>query len=151
MRACSRVIGRLGVRRGSGVLGVLAAAALGGCRSGGEVGAGPVYPESLPRAQTLDIHAFRQGPTLRMTNTSARSFGRSMVWINGRFGYEVTGFAIGQTLELPLARFTDERGRRFRAGGFFAAEPPDLLALVELETLAGRREKLGLIAVGQRR
>ena len=129
----------------------------GGCVSRGEVDSGPRYPEELQRRETLDIHAFRQGTRLRLTNTTGRSFGPGTLWLNGRYGYAIDGLDIGQTLSVPLERFIDEQGRRFGAGGFFAAERPELLALVELTVQEDGDEpdaqpvKFGFIAVGQRR
>lgn len=127
---------------------------LAGCASTGELGSGPVYPQASQRVETLDIHAFRSGTRLQLTNTTGRSFGPGTLWLNGRYGYAVDGLDIGQTLRVPLGDFVDEQGRRFGAGGFFAAEPPELLALVELTVDAPAEEqptKYGLIAVGQRR
>ncbi|MEQ8943709.1 MAG: hypothetical protein RIC94_04035 [Phycisphaerales bacterium] len=134
------------------ILGV--ACVLTGCASTGELDSGPVYPQASDRVETLDIHAFRSGTRLRLTNTTGRSFGPGTLWLNGRYGYAIDGLAIGQTLELPLTRFVDEQGRRFGAGGFFAAERPELLALVELTVDQADGEppvKYGLVAVGQRR
>ncbi|MEO1008989.1 MAG: hypothetical protein AAFX79_10500 [Planctomycetota bacterium] len=128
--------------------------ALAGCRTGGELDSGPRYPEALPPVETLDIHAFREGTRLRLTNTTPYSFGPGTLWLNGRYGYDIEGLDIGQTLEIPLGRFIDEQGRRFRAGGFFAAEAPELIALVEMvtpEAGGGRSLKYGFIAVGDRR
>lgn len=125
-----------------------------GCASTGELDSGPRYPEASQRVETLDIHAFRSGTRLQLTNTTGRSFGPGMLWLNGRYGYAIEGVDIGQTIRVPLGDFVDEQGRRFGAGGFFAAEPPELLALVELTVDAPADEqptKYGLIAVGQRR
>lgn len=113
-----------------------------------------MYPEAVDRSETLDIHAFRDGTRLQLTNTTGRSFGPGMLWLNGRYGYAIDGLDIGQTLRVPLEDFTDEQGRRFGAGGFFAGERPELLALVELtvqEAEGDQPVKYGLIAVGQRR
>ncbi|MCW5755811.1 MAG: hypothetical protein KIT54_01090 [Phycisphaeraceae bacterium] len=123
-----------------------------GCASTGELDSGPLYPRAVQRAETLDIHAFREGTRLRLTNTTARSFGPGMVWLNGRYGFPIDGLEVGQTLRVPLERFVDEQGRRFGAGGFFAAERPELLALVEMTVeMEGQPVKYGLVAVGIRR
>jgi len=61
---------------------------------------------------------------------------------------------VGETISAPLGRFADENSDRFKPGGFFATEDPDLLAVVELETTSphtGEPELLRLIAVGNRR
>jgi hypothetical protein len=149
----------LGVLRASAILvSCVCLAALASCASTSEVDSGPMYPQGVQRIETLDIHAFRDGTRLQLTNTTARSFGPGMLWLNGRYGYAIDGLDIGQTLHLPLSRFVDEQGRRFAAGGFFAGERPELLALVEMTTseprLDGEGEravKFGLVAVGQRR
>lgn len=127
-------------------------AVLAGCASRGDLDSGPVYPFASQRVETLDIHAFREGTRLRLTNTTARSFGPGMVWLNARYGFPIDGLEVGQTLRVPLERFVDEQGRRFGAGGFFAAERPELLALVEMTVdMEGQPVKYGLVAVGIRR
>ncbi len=137
---------------------VLSTMVISGCASTNEVNAGPQYPEGLARIEPLNIHAFRSGTRLQLTNTTGVSFGPGMLWLNGRYGREIDGLAVGQTLRVPLGGFIDEQGRRFGAGGFFAAERPELLALVEMTTSEARLDgegeravKYGLIVVGQRR
>lgn len=142
----------LAMRRGVAILSL--GLFLTGCASTGELDSGPRYPEASQRVETLDIHAFRSGTRLQMTNTTGHSFGQGMLWLNGRYGYAIDGLDIGETIRVPLRQFVDEQGRRFGAGGFFAAEPPELLALVELTVEHAEGEqptKYGLIAVGQRR
>lgn len=117
-----------------------ALALLGGCglfRSGAyspiDVEYARALPEGLTQEQTLDIQVFRDGTRLELTNTTARSFGEATLWVNRRFGLPIDRFDIGQTLDVPLARFVDQYGVPFRAGGFFATEPPDPVVLVQLE------------------
>lgn len=148
----------LGMLKGAAIffsgLGLMLAMGLAsGCASTGELDSGPMYPEGVQRSETLDIHAFRDGTRLQLTNTTGSSFGPGMLWLNGRYGYAIDGLAIGETLRLPLERFVDEQGRRFGAGGFFAGERPELLALVELTVQESDDQpvKYGLVAVGQRR
>ena len=108
----------------------------------------------MRRRGTRDIRAWRSGTKLELTNAAGRSFGPGMLWVNGRYGFPIEGLDIGQTLRLPLGGFVDEQGRRFGAGGFFAAERAELLALVELTVQEADEDQLvkyGLIAVGQRR
>ena len=78
-----------------------------------------------------------------MTNTSARAFGPSTLWINASHSREIDGFAIGESLTLDLRSFVDEYGNTFRAGGFFATRRPHDLVLAEIET--GDSERFGLI------
>ncbi len=112
------------------------------------------YPIALSRAETLNIQVIREGPQITLTNTSARAFGPSTLWLNNRYAYPIEGLEVGETISLHLGRFADENSDRFRPGGFFATEVPDLLVLTELETISpqtGAPELLGLISVGNRR
>ena len=95
------------------------------------------YPAAAARAGSVDIQAFRDGTTLRMTNTTARGFGPSTVWVNRRFSLPIDGLMPGAGLELDLRRFIDEYGSAFRAGGFFATQRPEPVVLVELEDADG--------------
>lgn len=108
--------------------------------------AGPDYPEAKPQGQTLDIQVVRGETTLTLTNTTARSFGRSRLWVNRWYSREIDKLDVGQTLELDLSSFRDIYGEAFRAGGFFATRKPDRVELVQLETAD---TLLGLIAVGR--
>lgn len=109
------------------------------------------YPFDLPQTETLDIQVIR-GPETRltMTNTTARSFGPSTMWINGRFSRPIEGFAAGQTLTLDLYDFRDQYGETFRAGGFFATKAPDKVMHAQLETLVdGESRMIGLVMIDQ--
>ncbi len=108
-----------------------------------------LYPAAPDRAQTLDIQVVRGTHHLEFTNTTARAFGPSTIWLNGRFSRPIDGVDVGETVRLRLTEFRDENYEAFRAGGFFAAGTPDLLVLAELETEdAGRKVFYGLVVVG---
>lgn len=104
-------------------------------------------PADLAQERTLNIQVIRDGTRLELTNTTARSFGASTLWVNRRFSRPIESFEIGQTLDLPLGRFVDQYGVPFRAGGFFATEPPDPVVLVQLEH---EGELFGLIVTENR-
>ncbi len=103
------------------------------------------YPIEMEKQPSLPIHVQRNVTKISMTNTSARAFGASTIWLNGRYSREIEGFAVGQTLTLPLGEFTDEFGQHFRGGGFFATENPDPMVMAEIET---EGEIIGLVVVG---
>lgn len=106
------------------------------------------YPEDIPAGPTIDIQVFPRATRLELTNTTARSFGPSTLWLNKAYSRPIDGLAVGQSLSIPLAEFRNEHGEPFRGGGFFATEPPDRLVLAQLETgPAGRRELLGLVVI----
>jgi hypothetical protein len=108
--------------------------------------AGPDYPDAKPQGQTLDIQVVRGETDVTLTNTTARAFGRSRLWINRWYSREIDALGVGQTLRLDLDSFRDIYGEPFRAGGFFATRQPDRVQLVQLETAD---TMLGLIAVGR--
>ncbi len=109
--------------------------ALCGCTSTPDAGAtARAYPQAMPQFGTLDIQVFRRSREVEFTNTTPRAFGPSTIWINRRYAYDIRSIAVGETVTLPLEAFVDENGERFRAGGFFAAYIPDIIALAQLET-----------------
>lgn len=107
------------------------------------------YPTDIPQRETLNIQVFRSTFHVEFTNTTARVFGPSTLWLNARFSRPIDGLAVGQTLRLPLKDFRDEYSEAFRAGGFFATEPPERLVLAQLETKKAddNGALLGLIVV----
>ena len=107
------------------------------------------YPATIEPAGQLDVQVARDGPVITLTNTTARSFGPSTLWINRRYSRPVPGFGVGQTLTLPLEQFRDEYGDPFRGGGFFATEQPDRIVMAELETVSDAQTVIyGLVVVG---
>lgn len=126
----------------------LALTFLASCSSQGtalRANAGPSYPRTLENGGALPIQVIRRVTNIDIANTSARAFGPSTVWLNGRFSHPIEGLEVGQTLRLDLREFRDEFGETFRAGGFFATRNPEALVLCELET-EGRM--YGLVVVG---
>lgn len=117
------------------LLALLAAMTLAGCQSGPSAAAtGPAYPEEKAQTTTLDIQVVRDETRISLTNTTARAFGKSRLWINRWFSRDIEQFDVGQTLEFDLTEFRDQYGESFRAGGFFATKKPERLVLAQLET-----------------
>ena len=129
---------------------------LSGCASTPDAGApARAYPAAMQQYGTLDIQAFRRSREIEFTNTTPRAFGKSTLWLNRRFAYDLASIGVGETITLPLEAFVDENNERFKAGGFFAGSIPDIIALAQLETTTkeesvvggGRPILLGLITV----
>lgn len=112
----------------------------------GEHGSQPAYPLSIEQYDTLNIQVTRDVTEISFTNTTARTFGPSRLWLNGEYGRDLEPLEIGETITLDLRDFVNENGEPFRAGGFFAAEQPEVLVLAQLEVDNPRR-LLGLIVV----
>lgn len=127
---------------------VILAASLASCGAS-RLAPGPMYPAETRQSGVLDIQVIRDGTVITMTNTTARAFGPSRVWLNRYYSLPVESFGVGQTLELELADFANEHGERYRAGGFFSAEPPKPIAMAQIETRAddGTGEMYGVQVV----
>ncbi len=141
----------VGAALGVGLLGLSLGTA--GCQSGPDVVSyARTYPP-LAQQGSLDIQVVRRVTKIELTNTTARAFGNSTLWLNGRFSLPIDGFGVGETLTLNLRDFRDEFSDAFRAGGFFASETPDRLVLAQIETPRvgegpeGAKELLGLVVV----
>ena len=120
---------------------------LGGCASKQDPAlAGPEYPEAKTQSRTLDIQVVRTQTLIQLTNTTARAYGKSRLWLNRWYSVEIPQFAVGQTIELRQDAFRDQYGEAFRGGGFFATRKPQKINLVQLETEDGM---VGLVAVGK--
>ena len=120
---------------GAGFTAALGAGCAGPARPGPESYA-RAYPYEVGQSVVHDIQVFRAGTRLKLTNTTARSFGPGTVWVNQRFSRPVEGLGVGASLDLDLYEFVDEFGETFRAGGFFATQDPDPVVLVQYETAA---------------
>lgn len=106
-----------------------------GCRSGTDPNIqGPAFPAQMAQTSTLDIQVVRDETTIRLTNTTARQFGKSRLWLNRWFSRDIEKLDVGQTLTLDLGDFEDQYGERFRSGGFFATREPTPLSQAQLET-----------------
>jgi hypothetical protein len=137
------------VLRTTGTLLFIACVALvPGCRGVRPITEGPGYPAAMPLGDTLDIQLARDGTEVELTNTTPRAFGESTIWLNRWYGRRIGGLAPGQTLRLGLRDFKDMYGESFRAGGFFAIQRADRVAVAELDTGGGRL--LPLVVVGER-
>lgn len=109
--------------------------ALGACSGDRRVIEGVSYPGRSAFTEQLDIQVFREGgTTLAFTNTSARAFGPSRVWLNMWYSREIPGLAVGETVRAHIGTFRDEHGDAMRAGGFFATRAAEPIALAELES-----------------
>ncbi len=128
---------------------ILIACIISGCMGTQEIQQGPIYPPTVKRGTTLDIQVARHGTHIDLTNTTARAFGKSKLWVNGRFARDIDGLAVGQSLNLSLKEFKDEYGYAYRAGGFFATQKSDRLVLAEIQPEdASPPEMIGLVVVG---
>lgn len=129
--------------------GALLAASLtaSGCAGGGAHNTAARYPYAQNQGEVLDIQVFLKPTTLVLTNTTAREFGPTRIWLNQRFSRDVDSIDVGESLELKLSGFRDEFGEKWRGGGFFATETPERLVLAQLEPLDSEGLGAGLLGM----
>ncbi|MGP1345967.1 MAG: hypothetical protein ACTS3F_04765 [Phycisphaerales bacterium] len=123
---------------GIGIAALFAALApLAGCASGRRALVDEpehAYPEGASLSErALDVHVLRDGTRISFTNTTPGVLGPGTLWANKEFRAPLPPVAPGQTRTMNLYSFTNRFGQTFRAGGFFATEPPALLVSVELQ------------------
>lgn len=149
----TRIVPRAGVLLAA-LIGAGAAPLLSGCQLFNEqqtAAPGPSYPDALPRGTTAPVQVFREVTALRLTNTTARTFGPGRLWLNQQYSAEVPAFLPGDSWELDLRDFVDDFGDVYRAGGFFAQRDPAAVVLCEIESgPADNRELVGFVVVENR-
>ena len=133
------------------ILMLAAGASVTGCARSAAFTERAPYPESLTVLPPSNIQLYRQGRTITLSNTTARPFGASTIWLNKWFSRDIKSLAIGESMTLTLGEFTDEYGDAFKGGGFFATTAPERIVHAELETQEdAQRVLVPLIVVGQR-
>lgn len=125
---------------------------LGACASkGARLGAGREFPGGLVQRSVVNVQVLRRDTQVALTNTTDHAFGPGTLWLNRGWSRSIQHFEIGETLDLDLREFKDEFGTPYRAGGFFAAEPPKRLVMAQLETAGpdGTPELVGFIVASE--
>lgn len=129
-----------------GVLAAAGVAALGGC-SAGKVDYARAYPYQTARGEPRSIQVLRDETHITMTNTTARGFGPSTLWLNRWYSRPIDGFAVGETITLRLSEFRDSTSEPFRGGGFWASQQPMRIISADLESDG---ELVGLVVIADR-
>lgn len=117
---------------------ILSAGLLSSCAggSGADAGEWPAYPGPA-QAAVVDVQVFRDGPTLSFTNTSDRTLGPGLLWVNAAYSIEIGAVEPGANATIDLNSCRNEFGQPFRGGGFFATERPDEVVLAQVEDGSG--------------
>ncbi len=102
----------------------------------GRLPASDPYPAALEKGPTLDVQVAvdREQVSVTLTNTTARSFEDTTIWLNAWYAFDMRPLAIGETRRIRISRFRDKFGDRMPAGGFFATQRPKPIVLAELES-----------------
>jgi hypothetical protein len=104
------------------------------------------YPRELHGSAIADMHVFRDGESIELVNSTARSYEDFDLWVNQRYVHHVESLPAGKTVELSLWNFKDEYGNCFNAGGFFRTYEPTPVRMVEIQTKP-EEKTIGLVTI----
>lgn len=91
------------------------------------------YPQELHHTNSVNIQVFRHDTSIEIINATTRSFDNFDLWINQRYVHRLVSLPAGQTVNVSLWDFYDVRGESFNAGGFWRADEPTAVRLVEIQ------------------
>ncbi len=75
------------------------------------------------------------GPkSVRLVNATATSYSNFDLWLNQRYVTHVQALPSGQTVEVALDQFWDERGEAPFAGGWFRYYQPTPIVLMQIQS-----------------
>ncbi len=108
--------------------------------------ASAAYPTALHRAESIDIQVLRTDTEIELINATAHSFAEFDLWLNQRYVKQIPSLPAGESIQLSLWGFHDERGETFNAGGFWRTEAATPLWLAEIQT-APDTPMIGLVTI----
>ena len=104
------------------------------------------YPQELHHANSVNIQVFRHDTSIEIINATTQSFKDFDIWINQRYVHRLDSLLVGQTVHVSLWEFYDVRGESFNAGGFWRADDPGLVRLVEIQS-SDTEPLVGLVTI----
>jgi hypothetical protein len=91
------------------------------------------YPRELAQGSVAQVQVIPGPHSIRLVNATATSYADFDLWLNQRYVTHVDALSSGQTLEVPLDRFWDERGEGPFQGGWFRYYQPTPIVLVQAQ------------------
>ena len=91
------------------------------------------YPADLKQGTVVQVQVIPEAMSVKLVNATANSWANFDLWLNLRYMTHVETLAAGQTLEIPLDRFWDERGETPFAGGWFRYYQPTRITLMQMQ------------------
>lgn len=92
------------------------------------------YPADLTQGSVVQVQAIPQEKSVQLVNATAASFRDFDLWMNRRYMTHVAALESGQTLDIPLDQFWDERGETPNTGGWFRFYVPTRVVLMQMQT-----------------
>ena len=114
---------------------LVALAPLAGCRLAPyEPGkATRAYPSNLSQGTISQVQVIPEPKSVKVVNATATAYSNFDLWLNQRYMAHVDSLAAGETLEVPLDRFWDERGETPFDGGWFRYYQPTRIVLMQMQ------------------
>lgn len=91
------------------------------------------YPRELPKGPVAQVQVIPGPHSIRLVNATANAYANFDLWLNQRYLTHVDSLASGQTLDVPLDSFWDERGESPFQGGWFRYYQPTPIVLVQAQ------------------
>jgi hypothetical protein len=91
------------------------------------------YPAELRQGSVVQVQVLPDSHSVKLVNATAASWSNFDLWLNQRYMTHVDTLAAGQTLEIPLDQFWDERGETPITGGWFRYYQPTRIALMQMQ------------------
>ncbi|MFO0963851.1 MAG: hypothetical protein U0625_13235 [Phycisphaerales bacterium] len=105
------------------------------------------YPRALKQESVVDIQVIsnlNQG-ALKLVNATANTYTDFDLWINQRYMRHIPELKAGETLELDIESFWDERGEGPFPGGWFRYYQPTPIVLAQIQ-VGPDKPLIGLIS-----
>ena len=91
------------------------------------------YPTDLKQGTVVQVQVIPEPTQVKLVNATANSWSNFDLWLNQRYMTHVDSLTAGQTLEIPLDRFWDERGETPISGGWFRYYQPTRITLMQMQ------------------
>ena len=92
------------------------------------------YPSDLAQGSVVQVQVIPQEQSVQVVNATAATYRDFDLWLNRRYMTHVDALESGQTLDIPLERFWDERGETPNTGGWFRFYVPTRIVLMQMQT-----------------
>ena len=105
------------------------------------------YPRELKQGSVVDIQVLPNlaENTVKIVNATADDYANFDLWINQRYVRHIDSMRAGETLEVSIDSFWDERGEGPFPGGWFRYYQPTPIVLAQIQ-VAPDKPLIGLLA-----
>lgn len=105
------------------------------------------YPRELKQGTVVDIQVLPNlaENTVKIVNATADDYANFDLWINQRYVRHIDSMRAGETLEVSIDSFWDERGEGPFPGGWFRYYQPTPIVLAQIQ-VAPDKPLIGLLA-----